>query len=567
MQAFFERKRISMLEFLQDPFAFESIDCLLARGAAKRAGITLADHADEMLSVIETAICRLPENAATDAALNTISDLRDAKSDAERDDAFTQAQVAVFDLGDEVFGVLLEWREVDLLRRRSLSGEVDATTARIAADATLAAFGRSLGAPVFAPGAEPPGWDADGAGIFAAIVALAGAAPLPVMSPDPTPKAPAVRTPIMLRQPRPALAPLTLARDMRPRLTAGGTLIKGLLDEGAMSVIYAPSNVGKSFLMLDVAFHIATGMDWRGLKIKKPGAVLYIASEGGYGFVNRVVAIKRYYGLADDANIPLAVLPCPVDLLDPKADRDTIVDLIDSVSQEFGKPVVLVVLDTLSRIMAGGDENGPKDMTAVVANIDAIRQRSNAHTAIVHHAGKDVAKGARGHSSLRAATDTEIELTRTGEGDDKSFTVAVRKQRELPGDNVFRCTLKSVHLGNDDDGEPVTSAVVDNASADDPGIAGGEGRKTPNETALDILASLIASKGYPLPKRDGYPAGLYGVDEELWRHECESQRLSTAEKESSRDRAFRRAYESLRFTRKVGARNGLVWTLPPDGRS
>ena len=34
---------------------------------------------------------------------------------------------------------------------------------------------------------------------------------------------------------RSRLAPLVYARDMEPRLTAGGTLVKGLLDEGAMS--------------------------------------------------------------------------------------------------------------------------------------------------------------------------------------------------------------------------------------------------------------------------------------------------------------------------------------------
>ena len=358
-----------------------------------------------------------------------------------------------------------------------------------------------------------------------------------------------------------------LARDMRPRLSAGGSLIKGLLDEGAMSVIYAASNVGKSFLMLDIAFHIATGMEWRGLQIKKPGAVLYIASEGGYGFINRVVAIKRHYGFPDDANTPLAVLPCPVDMLDPKADRDAIVDLIEQVSLEFKQPVVLLVMDTLSRIMAGGDENGPKDMTAVVANIDSIRQRSNVHTAIVHHSGKDIAKGARGHSSLRAATDTEIELTRTGEGDDKTFTVAVKKQRELSGDETFVCCLKSVHLGADEDGDAVTSAIVEHVTGHDQGGAIPKTRKNANDIALSILADLIASQGQPLPSREGYPSGLAGVTEELWRRECDSQRLSKAEADTSRDRVFRRIFDSLHMKHAIGTRDGLVWMVRPPAKS
>lgn len=361
---------------------------------------------------------------------------------------------------------------------------------------------------------------------------------------------------------RPPLAGLVLARDMHPILAAGGSLVRGLLDTQAMSVIYAPSNVGKSFLMLDIAFHIAAGRDWRGRKIKRPGAVLYIASEGGRGFINRVVAVKRHYNLPDDADVPLAVLPCPIDLLDPNADRDAIVNLIDDVSAEFNQPVVMLVLDTLSRIMTGGDENAAKDMTAVVSNIDNIRQRSNVHTAIVHHAGKDIAKGARGHSSLRAATDTEIELTRTGEGDDKRFLMAVRKQRELIGDDTFVCNLQTVFLGRDEDGEPVTSAVVEHIDDTDPNQKNPAAKHTANDIALRILTDLIASQGRPLPSLPDYPEGLSGVTEEAWRQECDMQRLSKSENESSRDRAFRRVFENLHLRNVIGTRNGHVWVVP-----
>jgi hypothetical protein len=74
-------------------------------------------------------------------------------------------------------------------------------------------------------------------------------------------------------------------------------------------------------------------------------------------------------------------------------------------------PIRLVVVDTLSRAMAGGNENAPDDMSAFIRNIDRIRQETGAHVLIVHHCGKDAAKGARGHSCLRAATDTKIELS------------------------------------------------------------------------------------------------------------------------------------------------------------
>jgi hypothetical protein len=76
---------------------------------------------------------------------------------------------------------------------------------------------------------------------------------------------------------------------------------------------------------------------------------------------------------------------------------------------------------------------------------------------IVHHTGKDVAKGARGHSSLRAATDTEIEVS----VDETELRAArVTKQRDLPGGEEFAFRLDAVGLGVDEDGDAVTTCIV-----------------------------------------------------------------------------------------------------------
>src|SRR5690606_23490334 len=117
----------------------------------------------------------------------------------------------------------------------------------------------------------------------------------------------------------------------------------------------------------------------------------------------------------------------------------------------------LIVIDTLSRVMAGGDENGPVDMTAFIKNVDRIRHATGAHIMIVHHTGKDVARGARGHSSLRAATDTEIEVAT----DETEVRLAkVTKQRDLAGGEEFAFKLDAVALGVDQDGDAVTTCIV-----------------------------------------------------------------------------------------------------------
>jgi hypothetical protein len=108
--------------------------------------------------------------------------------------------------------------------------------------------------------------------------------------------------------------------------------------------------------------------------------------------------------------------------------------------------------------MAGGDENSGKDMTFAVSTIDAVKQATGAHVAIVHHCGKDEAKGARGHSSLRAAVDAEIEVSRP-EGE-RITTVRVTKQRDLERGEAMPFSLKVIELGTNRRGKPVTSCTV-----------------------------------------------------------------------------------------------------------
>lgn len=228
-------------------------------------------------------------------------------------------------------------------------------------------------------------------------------------------------------------------------------LIKGFLDQEAMSVLYGPSNSGKTFLSLNIAYHVALGAPWRGRKVDG-GAVVYLAAEGGRGIANRVAALRKMDGAI---NVPFALRRGGIDLLNPDADVQRIIDMADAVSKKA--PLRMIVVDTLSRAMAGGDENGPVDMTAFVANIDRIRAATKAHVLVVHHSGKDAAKGARGHGSLRAATDTEIEI---GVDEFGGRQATATKQREHSTGETFPFILHPVDLGIDSDGDRVSTCIV-----------------------------------------------------------------------------------------------------------
>lgn len=246
--------------------------------------------------------------------------------------------------------------------------------------------------------------------------------------------------------------------DVEPVL-GGAYLVKGLLDVAVMAVVYGPSNSGKTFWTIDLAYHVAIGAPWRGRRVIQ-ASVLYLAAEGGRGVINRVAALKQSHGVLD---VPLAVKRAGLDLLHDQADLQHIVDLSAEVKARLPDAPHMIVIDTLSRVMAGGDENSAADMTALIRNIDAIRAATGATTLLVHHTGKDAARGARGHSSLRAATDTEIEIA----NEDGARAAVVTKQRDHTGGETFAFDLESVTLGTDQDGDEVTSCIVKVADEDE----------------------------------------------------------------------------------------------------
>jgi hypothetical protein len=237
-------------------------------------------------------------------------------------------------------------------------------------------------------------------------------------------------------------AGLALIRATQP-------LVEGLLDCGTLSVVYGKPGSGKSFFALDTSYHVAAGLEWNGRKTRQ-GVVVYIAAEGGAGIYKRFAALRQRYNNMD---VPLYLVPCPVNLLRGDADLPKLLEMIRQIEKESGQPVVMIVIDTLSRALAGGDENSSVDMGAFVRNVDRLRTESKSHLTIVHHTGKNESKGARGWSGLLAAVDTEIEI---GKG-----TMKVTKQRDGDDNLELRFRLVTVDLGADSRGNQIRSCVVE----------------------------------------------------------------------------------------------------------
>ena len=244
--------------------------------------------------------------------------------------------------------------------------------------------------------------------------------------------------------------------DIEMQLT-GLWLVKGLLPANGMAVLYGHPGSGKTFLALDWALHVALGWEWQGRKVKQ-GVVLYVAAEGLTGLKNRVAAFRKHHGVA---GVPFAVVPTAIDLQQPNADVERLIDAIKRAADHFDLPPAMIVIDTLSKTFGGGKEN-TDDMVPYVANCGRISASFECLTMPIHHRPKDAeSEEPRGHSSLKGGADTVL-LVESGET--KKVRVTKQKDGEDGIEMLFR--LKGIDLGEDEDGEPVTSCIVEPADVD-----------------------------------------------------------------------------------------------------
>lgn len=325
-------------------------------------------------------------------------------------------------------------------------------------------------------------------------------------------------------------------------------IIKGLLDQGAFSVLYGESGSGKTFAALHIAAHVAQGWSWFDMKVNAT-PVFYLSAEGGPSSISRRLdAFASHYGLDEAA--PLFVHPGGADLLSKDADITPLIAEASAV--EAG----MVVIDTLSRVLVGGNENAPDDMGAFVANVDRIRQDTGAHCMVVHHSGKDTARGARGHSLLRAASDSELEVSR-----DKASgigSIAVTKARDYADDATLAFKLQPVELGHDEDGDKIVSCALvptDEKPPEKANRVSGQRR-----IVLDLLRKALDAEGKPSPGGNHIPQNVKVVSVETWRRYAYAGLPSDGTQEAKK-KAFQRAVSGLQSANAIGLWDDYVWTI------
>lgn len=282
---------------------------------------------------------------------------------------------------------------------------------------------------------------------------------------------------------------VAFADELPNTFTPPDELVQGILTAEGGSVLYGDSNSGKTFFVIDMAAALARGVDWMGRRTE-PGMVVYLAAESPASVRSRLQAYQWHHRV----KVPnFAIVQSPIDLFDGDADTDEVIALVRRLEGQRSQRARLIVGDTLARLSAGANENAGQDMGLVVRRFDRIRNECKAHFLLVHHSGKAAAAGARGWSGIRAAVDTEIEVTDSPTGRCAEIT----KQRDLStkGERIgFK--LDTVHLGLTKWGAPATNCVV--VAADAPDKPAG---KRISEVGGAVL-EMLRTKGSGIKKRE-----------------------------------------------------------------
>ena len=220
--------------------------------------------------------------------------------------------------------------------------------------------------------------------------------------------------------------------------------VRGVLPAVGLAALYGPSASGKSFLAFDMAAAIAEGQRWFDCRVEA-APVVYAALEGEGGFKLRAQAWETSRGRALPDGLRMMLQPFKL------TDGQDVIDLAAVVPAG-----AVVVVDTLNRAAPTADENSSRDMGEILEAAKTLQTLTGGLVVLVHHTGKNAAAGLRGHSSLFAAMDAAIEVSR--EGDRREWKVAKSKD----GIDGEACPFKLAVevLGTESTGEAITSCVV-----------------------------------------------------------------------------------------------------------
>ena len=233
-------------------------------------------------------------------------------------------------------------------------------------------------------------------------------------------------------------------------------LVQGLIERGTVTAVTGEPGSGKTFLLVDLATHIASGRSWFGRRVER-GVVIYVAAEAAESTQRRAALVRRLK--FDNADLPVLIVTEPALLGDDihcATDREALERLVDKAATDYGMPVALLIVDTIAASMGSGNEN-LDGMQRLVGAANMLAARTEVAVILNHHPNT-TGGSLRGHSSLRGTVSHGFEIKVQGE----VRVLTGFKQRDAVSGRLLAYRLAVHDLGTADNfGDRATSCVVE----------------------------------------------------------------------------------------------------------
>ena len=334
--------------------------------------------------------------------------------------------------------------------------------------------------------------------------------------------------------------------------------IDGLFEHNKVGQLFGKSGHGKSFVALDIAYCIATGIDYHGRETSQAN-VTYICGEGKSGISKRLLALESKYQAGIAGKMTVSEQPGAL------MKADVMKSMAEAIKEQGG--VGLVIVDTYHRNMGGGKEDSSDDFGIILGNIDTYFKPLGVTTLIVHHSGHGASDRGRGSSAMYASYDFEFKAECTP--DKKQLKLFNTKQKDDEELKPLLFEFEKRHLlVNDEEVTSLTLNYIGEAVTAKTGKSLNKADELVFLSLYDAIDKYGVSPSHDIKSKfggfDGINTGKKVVHIRDWRglvYPLLDVDVSSEKTMDAKKKSFQRARNKLFNTGMIGRFNDYCWPI------